>query len=419
MNSGTSDFLNASRWVAAFFVVFGHVYNISIAEYHDAVPPSLPLRALHFLSGFGHIAVIIFFVISGFLVGGRAILSFQNKGFSATDYFVHRFSRIYTALIPALVIGFILDEMGIEFFNASGIYYHPDSFYGNSFGNNMAEHLGFSTFVGNLLQLQTIVVSSLGSNGPLWSLANEWWYYVLFGFCMIVYRPGGMLTRVITGSVIVAMVIVLPPTISLWLIVWGIGAGAALLDRHWAGWPFFAGAMIMVICFIAVRRTNALLMYAGAPTIAADFAMDLAVALGYSVALVCAKNLKQRKKFGPLHSALASFSYTIYLVHYPAMVFLAAFMKDVLDIGFVRQPTVATMIYAGALLTILYAYAWAFASFTEAHTSAVRSRLSKWIPALLHGGEFLRPQKADKRANAVVAPPPVSITIGSHEEGAL
>jgi peptidoglycan/LPS O-acetylase OafA/YrhL len=79
----------------------------------------------------------------------------------------------------------------------------------------MAEHLGFSTFVGNLLQLQTIVVSSLGSNGPLWSLANEWWYYVLFGFCMIVYRPGGMLTRFITGSVIVAMVIVLPPTISL------------------------------------------------------------------------------------------------------------------------------------------------------------------------------------------------------------
>jgi peptidoglycan/LPS O-acetylase OafA/YrhL len=75
--------------------------------------------------------------------------------------------------------------------------------------------------------------------------------------------------------------------------------------------------------------------------------LDLVVALGYSVALVCAKNLKQRRKFGSLHRALASFSYTIYLVHFPAMVFLAAFMKDVLDIGFVRQPTVATMVYAG------------------------------------------------------------------------
>ena len=101
------------------------------------------------------------------------------------------------------------------------------------------------------------------------------------------------------------------------------------------------------------------------------------------------------------------------------MVFLAAFMKDVLDIGFVRQPTAATMIYASALLAILYAYAWIFAAFTEAHTNAVRSRLSQWIPALLHGGKFLRPQRADERANAVVAPPPVSLTIRSHEEGAL
>jgi peptidoglycan/LPS O-acetylase OafA/YrhL len=70
MNSGTSDFINASRWVAAFFVVIGHVYNISI-NYRGAVHPSLLVRGMHSFSGFGHIAVIVFFVISGFLVGGR------------------------------------------------------------------------------------------------------------------------------------------------------------------------------------------------------------------------------------------------------------------------------------------------------------------------------------------------------------
>jgi peptidoglycan/LPS O-acetylase OafA/YrhL len=65
MNSGTSDFLNASRWIAAFFVVFGHVFNISIANYYDVVHRNLLLRVIHFFSGFGYIAVIIFFVISG------------------------------------------------------------------------------------------------------------------------------------------------------------------------------------------------------------------------------------------------------------------------------------------------------------------------------------------------------------------
>ena len=37
MNSGTSDFLNASRWVAAFFVVLGHVYSISLGNYNHIV----------------------------------------------------------------------------------------------------------------------------------------------------------------------------------------------------------------------------------------------------------------------------------------------------------------------------------------------------------------------------------------------
>lgn len=50
MNSGTSDFLNASRWVAAFFVVIGHVYNISV-NYRGVVHPSLLVRGMHFLAG--------------------------------------------------------------------------------------------------------------------------------------------------------------------------------------------------------------------------------------------------------------------------------------------------------------------------------------------------------------------------------
>ncbi len=162
MNSGTSDFLNASRWIAAFLVVLGHVFNISIAHYYDIPDRSLLLRGLHFFSGFAHIAVIVFFVISGFLVGGRAILRFSNQGFSVTDYFLHRFSRIYTVFIPALIVGCILDWSGIKFFNSSGIYIHPDQFYGNPLGNDITNHLSLEIFVGNLMQLQTIIVSSLG-----------------------------------------------------------------------------------------------------------------------------------------------------------------------------------------------------------------------------------------------------------------
>jgi peptidoglycan/LPS O-acetylase OafA/YrhL len=115
MNSGTSDFLNTSRWIAAFFVVLGHVYHISIADYRHVAQPNLLLRGVNFFGEFGYTAVIVFFVISGFLVGGQAIVNFKRKGFNVTDYFVHRFSRIYTVLIPALIVGLTLDWLGIVF----------------------------------------------------------------------------------------------------------------------------------------------------------------------------------------------------------------------------------------------------------------------------------------------------------------
>ena len=385
MNSRTSDFLNASRWVAAFFVVFFHVFKISV-DYSSVVDRSLLLRGLHFLSEFGHAAVIVFFVISGFLVGGRTILRFRDDGFHVLNYSINRFSQIYTVLIPALIIGFTLDKLGIELFNASGIYNHPDLFYTNWFGNDITQHLSFNTFVGNLLQLQTITVSVLGSNGPLWSLANEWWYYVLFALCMIGYRSRRMIVRVGAAAAIVAMVMVLPLTISLWFVLWGIGAGVAVLDRYWRGWPFLAGATIAVVCLIVFQWMSPRLAH---PRVATDFALDLVVALGYSAVLVCAKNLKQPLKFRLQHRLLANFSYTVYLVHFPALLFIASFMKDYLGIGFERQANIATMIYGGALLLMVYGYAWIFAAFTEAHTNAVRSRLSLVIPALAYRATVL------------------------------
>jgi peptidoglycan/LPS O-acetylase OafA/YrhL len=424
MNSSTSDFLNASRWIAAFLVVLGHVFSISIsmAHYYDIPNRSLLLRGLHFFSGFGHIAVIVFFVISGFLVGGRTILRSLNHEFRVTDYFSHRFSRIYTVFIPALIVGYIIDWSGIKLFNSSGIYNHPDQFYTNLLGNDITNHLSLEIFVGNLLQLQTIIVSSLGSNGPLWSLANEWWYYVLFGLCMVAYRSGHVLIRVVTGGVIVVMLMVLPLTISLWFVMWGVGAGVAVLDRYWAGWPFFAGATIAFVCLIAVRWLDARVTDTG---VATDFAMDLAVALGYSAALVCAKNLKERVKFWPLHRVLASFSYTVYLVHYPAMVFAAAVLKEIFDIGFLQPAgTVKAMIYLGTLLVLLYGYAWVFATFTEAYTDTVRLRLDLVISTLRHQANFLVHKKVFEPANVVGtvlindSVPPIALAVKESTEAA-
>jgi peptidoglycan/LPS O-acetylase OafA/YrhL len=184
---------------------------------------------------------------------------------------------------------------------------------------------------------------------------------------------------VIAGVTIVAMLAVLPLRISLWSLVWCIGAAIAILDRYWMAWPFIVGATIGATCLIAVRWITMGQSYIGMVT---QFAIDLAVALGFSIALLCAKNLKMGRKLGSLHRMLASFSYTVYLVHFPAMVFAAALLKEVFGTSFLRPPGVTGLIYGGALLMVLYVYAWFFAVLTEAHTSTVRARLSVAIPAL-------------------------------------
>jgi len=373
VNSGTSDFLSASRWVAAFFVVIFHVFNISVSY---SGPQGLLFRCVSFLCGFGHIAVIVFFVISGFLVGGGTILRLENKGFDLIDYFIHRFARIYTVLLPALIACFMLDRLGITLFDGSEIYH---GFYSNEYGNDLTTHLGLVTFIGNLLQLQTIAVSTFGSDGPLWSLANEWWYYVVFGFFILAYHTRSMFARIFAGFVILAGVILLPPKISLWFVMWGIGAGVAVLDRYWAGWPFHFAATIALICLIVVRLT-----YRYMDTVNLDFILDLVVALGFSVALVSAKNHKGPQRFWAVNRRLASFSYSLYLVHFPVMVFVAAVFKDVFDISFRRTPSVATLLYGVASLVIIYGFAWIFASATEAHTDTVRSRLDLAISDRIH-----------------------------------
>ena len=301
----------------------------------------------------------------------------RDSGFNLTDYFVHRFSRIYTALVPALIAGFVLDRLGISFFDQSGIYQHPDFFYSNEFGNNLSKHLTLLTFIGNLLSLQTITVSTFGSNGPLWSLANEWWYYVVFGFAMVAFRPGPMLTRVSAGGASLAVMLALPSEISLWFIVWGIGAGAAVLDRYWAGRSFYVGSMIALTCLIAVRFA-----YREIHTELVEFMLDLTVALEYSAALLCAKNRTGQRKLWTVNRRLASFSYSVYLVHFPTMVLAAAVLKDVFGISFSRPPSAATLLYMAALLVIIYGYAWTFGSITEAHTDTVRSWLSGMISGL-------------------------------------
>ena len=88
------------------------------------------------------------------------------------------------------------------------------------------------------------------------------------------------------------------------------------------------------------------------------------------------------------------------------MVFAAAVLKEIFDIGFWLQPTgtAKAMIYLGALLVLLYGYAWIFAAFTEAYTDAVRSRLSLVIATLRNHAKLLIYKPGGTRTETIGLP---------------
>ena len=95
-----STVLNTLRSFAAFLVVSGHVTShlFSISGSND-------WKTLIFnrYMQLGRHGVVIFFVLSGFLIGKAATQTFIARDRRPMEYVLDRVSRIYVVLIPALI----------------------------------------------------------------------------------------------------------------------------------------------------------------------------------------------------------------------------------------------------------------------------------------------------------------------------
>jgi peptidoglycan/LPS O-acetylase OafA/YrhL len=142
--------LEALRGAAAVYVLAYHLVRARLG---------IEKGLLSFVFSFGQEAVILFFLLSGFVI----YFSFstgQDKSFAG--YFRRRWLRIYPILFVALFI----------------------SWY---FCQNQILKTDWLTLLGNLCMLQDfsgakpgVLVNAYCGNVPLWSLSYEWWFYMLF-----------------------------------------------------------------------------------------------------------------------------------------------------------------------------------------------------------------------------------------------
>jgi peptidoglycan/LPS O-acetylase OafA/YrhL len=235
MKSQKLDKLEALRGFAALYVVFFH-----------ALPQKFYFLGINFgaLFRFGPESVILFFILSGFVIKFTYEKS-RDKSFKT--YFIRRFIRLYTPMILIFILGY-----AIKCIHEGGLA-DPE----------------FLQLGGNLLMLQDVITQKPNvicgvymGNGPLWSLSYEWWFYMLF-FLMVTKIDSAKLNVWIGVMTITAAISYLfypffVNRLLMYYAIWWIGAKFAMTylnNEKFSLWKYlpYAGVLLAITSILALN----------------------------------------------------------------------------------------------------------------------------------------------------------------------
>jgi peptidoglycan/LPS O-acetylase OafA/YrhL len=355
------------RGLAALLVLLEHWRNSLFVDYPE-LPSHRRWFALPYLvTAAGHQAVIIFFMLSGYLISGSIFRMIERGTWSWATYLIHRLMRLWVVLVPGLLLCALWDSIGLHFHVAPALY--GGALY-NHMTPNVASALTIKAFVENMLFLQGITTPTFGSDGALWSLANEFWYYLLFPLGLLaVYRSATRATtppaRVLYAALFLTTAWLLPVAFLNGFAIWLAGMLLCLVPPLKMGRTARAlSALAYVLFFFGLIRFRAV------PGFMVDDLLAFATFLMLWVVVSATEPVRQSSGEW-LSRELARFSYTLYVVHTPFLILLAA-----LAVGDGRWiPTPSHILGALCILAVVLLYAFGVAYLFEFNTDVWRRRL--------------------------------------------
>ena len=323
LTEGASIILDLIRGVSAQIVVIGHGISF-FGIFNFLHEPHFPWMQ--------NIAVLIFFLLSGFLISYSTVSKAHAGGYRYSHYFADRFSRIFTAFIPAILFVLVIDLVSQAV--SEEAYGYMDAF-------------NLKTFVGNILMLQeyplikhsTYKITSFGSARPFWTLAIEWWIYLSFGYLLLVIFKS---QKVSIPSFLILLFLSVVPIYNLAMstgltVFWMFGLLVYVLSTLNILCNVHSNIKIMfffIFCGLGIIRSY-LIMNA----YDAIFAFLLAIALWLIIDIYTVRKFSGR--WTKIIRYNASISYTLYLIHYSILSFLKTHFGDtsnpylLFSIGFV------------------------------------------------------------------------------------
>lgn len=368
--------IDAFRWMAAVAVLFTHVNNRLLVKILSLPHEQrhLPHYAFALIAGFGHQAVTVFFVLSGMLVGGSFLKDLKQEGVTRQlllTYLVKRLARLWTVLIPALMLTGVLDLAGMHVFGGieNGIYTGEQN-----------PQLGPGILICNIAFLQTAACVQYGTDGALWSLYNEFWYYIIWPLSVMAVIPAMTLpVRLAAAGAAVFLLILLTmfqfvgSSLAPYFLIWLAGVAVTLRDRSVIPGGIRMATGIFVLYLLAFRALVPTAWMDQTP--GAWFLADMILALLFVNLLLALKACVSLRPppLRALNTRLAHFSFSLYCVHTPIIMLFCAMCVRYTGMGWKMVPDrpVVFIYLAGAVITAVTG-AYVFSRLTEAHTYPLR-----------------------------------------------
>lgn len=324
MSKEFSLYLDFVRFFAACLVVLSHLAKNSV----------FPADITPFIPDFGREAVIMFFVLSGFVIAYTK----EHKHKTIDHYCIARLTRIYSVALPILLLTVVLDLIGLKYNpEAYSALYQYEKLY-----VYIPLHLAFLGEIWTLSE-QPFTVA------PYWSLGYEVWYYVFFIFfgfysgfkrwllCLLtimffgyklllllpVWLAGVYLYKyrylIKLKSIVARVVFCLSLTCIILFEFYDIDASLLALGERI--WPFYSLPLGSAVSYLA------------------DYVMCILVIINFYTA--------QHLSFKTLHLIkggiikMSSYTFTLYLLHAPVMIFV------------LRNTGAIEASYLGALISIV------------------------------------------------------------------
>lgn len=340
-----SCIMNWARFVAAFVVVLGHSNMIGFSHAGELV------------GQYGHTMVILFFVMSGYIIARTTADARLDIG----TFAILRASRVGVVALPALLLSWSVSVALLTLVpNAASIdetLYWPDAV-------DVLRNLLFADHF-------WVLGKGVSLNLPYWSLTYEVWYYLLFAMWWLgkgrVWKWAAALVFLMIGP---ALWVLMP----VWLLgVWLARAEPPTFSRFQAMSIMLVALAVPVLVKEAALDLQAQAAFASVFSwswrlgYSTKFLTDFVLGLSFCMFFWAAGALQMHvpEWLARWGTVLAGFSFSLYLFHDPLlrMVWILSGGRSL------------SLPEHAVLLVLIVLLCWLISAFTERRTGTVR----RWL----------------------------------------